>query len=395
MIKASTNSPQAALGNDTSRLPLALTDRPRRTGERPRPIASVTDLGQRRDEPAFRRFSELYHIERVAASPLRLANEAWREAFKCLGATREFVEEQELVIIRDCYLGTEAVYNDLLPRPSVVAAASEPLAPGDVASCVWCGRRGRYYRPELWREVVGNLTAGNGPVRAFPDLIRQSAVSGVVLGGSSMHDPMALTADDFESLGAAAEEYIRSALRYVPAPFFAFEFSAGRASGTSPHALIRVLGRTDRHFPYAEKIVAATPADYWQASRDVHESLGLTIRESGCEAWLSLTPPGEWEVFAQSPSLRAGCRFCHALIHTLLRHRPEGVALAAFLAPSYVAEPTPEDRFSGWPPVLWRLIGPAKSRPSSGDSDGTGLLESPVAADPFMVVQWLKGTVAW
>jgi diadenosine tetraphosphate (Ap4A) HIT family hydrolase len=365
-------------------------DRRHLSHSRSKPLTSIADLSIRLTDPTLGRFNRMYSVQNIPTTPLKMDNRAWAETSRSMKAPREMIENQALIAVRDLYLGFEAIFNPLRGFRTPAIYGPDPADVLDqervLNGCSWCEPDG------LWADEWGQIQSDDGRVYTRANWARQSAVSGIVFG-RQMHNLLRLTQQEFVSLFATAEKYISAARKSRPAAGYWMIFINGgrKSAGSVPHAHLQVVGREDRHFAYPETVAARCPEDYWRGLRIVHEDLNLLVRQDRSIALANVVPMKERDITVFSPSILEGAQFVYDVLQALIRRGTNSWSLAAILSPGYVTNQNLYDRFSSWPPVLWRLLDRGDLRTSHGDF---GCMElwgsSVVATDPFVVTGWLK-----
>ncbi len=365
-----------------------------------RPVVSIADLALRSNEPGLDRFREMFGIQRTPAVRLTMNDRGWSETFEAMRAPRELVEDQYFVAVRDLHVGNEAIFNPLRGRRSTQPIGLNPAdlidQERDAKGCRWCDPLGwSVQQSGLWADEFGEFLSVDGRVCARPNWARQAPISGMAFGDERMHNLLTLSQQDFAALFDAAECYIAKARESRPDArcFIIFLNGGHKSAGTVAHAHLQIVGRADRQFAYAETVVARGPADYWDRMRTVHEELGLAVSHDRCVAWANLAPIKERDISAASPTIHEGAIFMYGILQKLIRQGSSSFSLAAIPSPGYVSGDGSDERFSKWPPVLWRLVDRGDMRVAHSDIGCMELFGSSVlAADPFLVAQFMKGT---
>jgi hypothetical protein len=362
-----------------------------------KPVALI-DLARQGPDRLPPTAASLYAVEQVRTVPMTFPDEVWPDTFAAFSSPREIVEDQDLVLVRDLHLGTEAIFNGLRARRVLGDGGGKgpPAEPGrGNAACRWCDPGG-WGRGGLWADVFSEVTSPDGRVIARANWARQAEASGVVFGDAAMHDLLALPRSAFVALFDTAEQYLRRAAAARPGlDCFLVFLNGGPKSGASvEHAHLQVVGRGSRHFAYPEAIAARCPPDYWVRARVAHEELGLAVAAGPCAAWASLVPVKDRDVTAVSENLHDGAGFVYEVLRRLIDHGTHNFSVAAILSPAYL-KPGAGGRFAGWPAVLWRIVD--RGLPTARNND-MGCMElfgsSVVATDPFLVAEWLRRSPA-
>ncbi len=358
-------------------------------------IDSVVELFSRREDPALSGFRAFFEIVRMDAAGLAMNDRGWTDTQRAMAVSREEVEKQVILALRDRRTGAEAFINPLRGRRPTTGTAEDAVAviEKEREECRWCRPDGWHVSQRgMWVDVFGDVLM-NDRVCARGNWARASPVSGIVYGDETMHNVLTLTQADLASLFAAGEAYVeRAAGHDKDLRFFVIFMNAGRKSAASVgHAHLQVVGRPGRHFAYPEAI-AACGRDYWDGVRRVHvEELGLGRAHGQAIAWPDLVPVKERAITAFSPTIAAGVPLIHSILHALIARGTNSWSLAAILAPRPDSAGGVEDRFRSWPGVVWRFVDRGDFRNPPADIGTMELFgTSVVASDPFMVASWLR-----
>lgn len=358
-------------------------------------VSSAAELASRIDGPAFERVRHFYSVRSVQSRKLLMNEAGWTATAQAMGASREAVEDQLLVFIRDRYAGNEAIVNAIRSRRFVPTAASATRASlgadVDASDCRWCGPW-HVGQAGLWADEWDQVRSEDLRVGSRPNWARQSTVSGLVFGDEGMHRLDCLSEGDFISLYETAQGYIERSLRHCPrvAYFIVFLNGGPKSAGSVEHAHLQIVGREDRHFAYPETIAGRCPGDYWSRLRDMHRELGLEVSGDRCSAWASLAPVKERDVTAISETLAGGARFVYRQWRALAAQGTRNFSLAAILTPTCLGQESPE-RFARWPNVVWRFVDRGDPQVRHSDIGTMELFGSGVVgADPFEVARWLR-----
>ncbi len=340
---------------------------------------SLSDLLRRRPAGTGPLCHPPFEVDTVETAPLTMNGPSRSEALRVFRSPVEFIEQQQLIRLRDGELGTEVLINGLRAyryRSVPLPVAAQPAA----VTCRWCGTTG-----DDVTDTFGAVV--DGEQRAFANWARQAPVNGLVFGPK--HDIVTLLREPeaFRNLFAAAEEYVRLARRAHPEwRYFTVFLNGGPKSAASvPHAHLQVVGG-DRPFAYPRTIRDRCLADYWARVRTAHEKLGLAFAAGPCVGWANLVPVKERDITAVSPTLSDGAAFVGSVLQALADRGTRNCSLAAILRPD------DDGDFRDWPPVLWRLVD--RGDPSVPHAD-IGCMElfgsTVVATDPYLVAGWLRG----
>jgi diadenosine tetraphosphate (Ap4A) HIT family hydrolase len=372
----------------TSRTPSTLSD-----------IKSLEDLSLRPNDARLRRVHEMYELERIPSVRLRMSERAWNDTVHVMQAPRESVENQYTIIIRDKNLGHEVIFNPLRSRRTTPINGPDPAEliehERTGAGCLWCEPDG-WMEKGMWADEFGEVWSDDGRIVARANWARMAPISGMVIGDEKTHNLLRLSLSDFFSMFQLAEVYIRKARETRPRARFFIVFMNGgpKSAGSVAHSHLQIVGKEgDRHFGYAENILARCPADYWEQAKLAHRELGLTLTDGRCTAWVNLAPVKEKDITVLASTLQDGALMIYRLMQTLIGRGTNNYSLAVILSPQYVT--TLEDkRFSKWPPVLLRWVDRGDGRSKHGDVGAMEFFASTVVAtDPFVVANWLRESI--
>lgn len=327
-------------------------------------------------------------IDRRDAIPLRLDHVAAEDADKRLQTPRDRIERQVLVITRNRLLGTEAIFNPLRSKRSAVPGRlGQRVESAEIGSipCEFCdGQMWSIDHPQRAEDDFGSIL--HQGVLARPNWARSSELSGLIHGGTAMHDLLPLLdRKDFVLLFEAADEYVRKARTFDPGLTSVCVFCNGgfKSAGSVAHAHLQVIGRRGRAFPAVERLcgIPNTLTRTWEA----HEKLGLACDISKCKAFVDLVPVKERAFTVYSPDLVSGAQVVRDFVRKLRDHGTRNFSLAAILVPDEF-RPRADD-----PGVVWRFADRGNPDAKHGDIGSMELLlgVSVVASDPYQVADIL------
>jgi hypothetical protein len=361
-----------------------------------RAIRSIIDLAAQVEHPRFDMLRKFYSIASLPAVRLNMNEPAWQQASAVFGVPRADLENQNIVSVRDLHLGTDALFNPLrasrVKPPSGLPAADliddERIREG----CGWCeGGHGTDFV-----DAFGAVRSPDGRIEARGNWARGCAISGVVYGDREMHNLLRLSKEEFVGLFTVAEEYIRQSRTLLPSAHFFLCFLNGgpKSAAGVPHCHLQVLGRTDRHFAYAETIRARCPEHYWQSVEAVHRDIGLRLGDAESTAWVNIVPVKERDMVVAAPSFKSGASLIFDMLQVLYAHGTNNFTLAAIVSPSYVRGGG-ANGFHDWPAILWRFVDRGDMRARHSDIGGAELFGSSIiATDPWQLagtmVRWAR-----
>lgn len=338
-------------------------------------------------------FRRTFDVRLVAAARLLMNEQGWMEAEQTMKSGRDAVERQHVVVSRDCVLGLEAMMNPLRARRTSLPEGAPTLDWAEPV-CRWCDRRSWHVsRDPLWEDDFGSVRSHDGRVCARPNWARNSEVSGLVYGDEAMHNPLTIARADFVAMFDAAEQYIAAARRTRPdiENVLIFQNNGTRSASSVPHCHLQVCGRSDRHYGYAENILARSTATYWADVAAAHEEVGLLTQHEGGRVWANLVPAKERDVTGISLNVSSGAAMMYDVMQSLTRRGSNSFSLAGILAPWLVRGQTPSGRYINWPAVVWRMVDRGDRRTPWADIGTMELFGSPVVStDPFDVIRCLK-----
>lgn len=358
-------------------------------------IQSIQELAERVHEPRFGLLRRFYAVSNMPAVRLTMTEPGWLRASAAFGTPRADVENQHIVSVRDLHLEHEALFNPLrLNRIQPVSGRSAVELIDQQRreeGCFWCEDK-----PEaVWLDEFGEVRSLDGRIVARGNWARSCVISGIVYGDESMHNLLRLSKPDFVSMFVTAEKYMVQARNHLSqARYFLCFLNGGPKSASGvPHCHLQVLGRTDRHFGYAEAVRTHTPSDYWQQVEAIHQDLGLCLSAGQSVGWVNVAPVKERDLVVASPSIESGASLVFDLLQGLFENGTNNFTVAAIPSPEYFGDSDEGDRgFRGWPAVLWRLLDRGDMRARHSDIGAAELFGSAViAADPWLVRRWLRG----
>jgi len=364
-------------------------------------VETIAELATLMGEDGLQKVRDLYDISIADSPPIEMNERAWADTHRILRIPREDVEEQKIISVYNRTLFNEALINPIRRRR--IAPPSGPKATDlieqerAINGCRFCdkGECGWHVKHlGLWKEKgIDDVRSGDGRIGAWANFARQAQINALVIGDEKTHSHLDLGLSDWTASFVLGEEYIKRARKQNrEARFFMIIMNAGiKSASTVPHSHLQVVGRESRHFAYPEFIANVGPKDYWLRAAAIHEELGLAGRKGECLFWANICPTKENDICAISPTLHAGAELMHALLETLKKEGTNSWSLAAILSPRYVTGCDSDERFSGWPNVVWRLVDRGDIRARHSD---WGCLElfgsSVVATDPIVLGRLLK-----
>ena len=377
----------------------AQDDNPTRTPSILSGIGSLEDLSLRTGDQRLRQVRELYEFERIPSVRLRMSERAWADTFNVMRVPREFVEDQYTIFVRDKYLGHEVIFNPLRSRRTAPINGPDPAELIEqeraLTGCRWCDPGG-WMEKGMWADEFGEVWSDDGRFVARANWARMAPVSGMVIGDENTHNLLRLSREDFLSMFRLAEDYIRKALGVRPrARFFIVFLNGGpKSAGSVAHSHLQIVGKEgERHFGYAENILASCPADYWERVQSAHRDVGLALTDGRCAGWVNLAPVKEKDITVVAPTLHDGALMIYNLLQTLIGRGTSNYSLAVILSPEYITVSV-DKRFSKWPPVLVRWVDRGDSRSRHSDVGSMELFASTVVAtDPFVVAGWIRESI--